>query len=142
MVGAAHPPSALLAVSSTELTIRMVVGLVLVVVLLLALNRVTRRFLAGRPGRGPAIAVRHQQRLDRHTSVTLLTAGERHLLIGTSGQSIVLLAEGDDLAADEAPVTAEAGAAGGSPRSVTVDLRPTRWTSPIRALQNLTVRRH
>ena len=141
MVGGASPTPMLLAVSSTELTIRMVVGLVVVCVLLLALNRVTRRFLAGRSGRGPAIAVRHQQRLDRHTSVTLLTAGERHLLIGTSSQSIVLLAEGDDLAVDAAAPAAQPEAATEPGPGASVDLRPSRRTNPIRALQNLTVRR-
>jgi flagellar biogenesis protein FliO len=128
----------LLAVSSAELTIRMVVGLAVVGLLLWILHRVTRRVLDGRGAGRPTITIRHQQRLDRNASVTLLTAGERNLLIGTSGQAIVLLAEGDDLAARApTPAPAEAGAG----HDVSIDVRSAGWTNPIRALQNMTVRR-
>lgn len=139
--------ASLLAVSSTELTIRMVVGLAVVGLLLVVLTRLTRRFMDGRLGNRPAIAIRHQQRLDKHASVTLLTAGERTLLIGTAGQSIVLLAEGEDLGVRaEVTDTTEATGAGGTDRApagpgATIDVRSTGWTHPIRALQNLTVRR-
>lgn len=143
-------PEHLLAVSSTELTIRMVVGLAVVGLLLLVLTRLTRRFMEGRGGHRPAIVIRHQQRLDKHASVTLLTAGDRNLLVGTAGQSIVLLAEGDDLgvaAQTTDPGDATTGAVtGGSAdeatgSGATIDVRSTGWAHPIRALQNLTVRR-
>jgi flagellar biogenesis protein FliO len=102
--------------------------------LLLILNRVGRRVLDGRTGSRPTITVRHQQRLDRHTSVTLVTAGERNLLIGTSSQSIVLLAEGEDLATRD-PVPAD------DEPAATLDVGTGGRINPIRALQNRTVRR-
>ncbi len=151
----APTPVGLLAVTTAELTIRMVVGLVVVGLLLVVLNRIGRRVLDGRSAHRPAITVRHQQRLDRHASVTLLTAGDRNLLVGTTSQSIVLLAEGDDLAVPGASLgspgrgarTAGAGgagtngAAGGQPASPTIDVRARRGRNPIRVLQNKTVRR-
>ncbi len=133
----------LAAVSTAELTIRMVVGLLVVGLLLLILHRIGRRVMDGRAASRPSITIRHQQRLDRHASVTLLSAGGRNLLIGTSNQSIVLLAEGDDLA--EADPTASRS---GSTRSTgskgtgtgsTIDVRGKG--NPIRTLQNKTVRR-
>ncbi len=126
----------LAAVSTAELTIRMVVGLLVVGLLLLILHRIGRRVMDGRAASRPSITIRHQQRLDRHASVTLLSAGGRNLLIGTSNQSIVLLAEGDDLA-DAAPVT---GAVDETP-STTIDVRSRNRGNPIRTLQNKTVRR-
>ena len=136
---------AMLAVTTAELTIRMVVGLLVVGLLLLVLNRIGRRVLVGRPGHRPVITIRHQQRLDRHASVTLLTAGGRNLLVGTTSQSIVLLAEGDDLTTG-GPVAVGAGANGangasGSSSAPTIDVRAGRGRNPIRVLQNKTVRR-
>lgn len=151
------PTASLMAVSTVELTIRMVVGLAVVGVLLFLLNRMTRRVLDGRSRLRPTISIRHQQRLDRHASVTLLQAGDRNLLIGTAGQSIVLLAEGDDLAVDEPlrpgsstgtrPGSTSGSGSGSGPKAgsgakqgsgSSIDVR-TR--NPIRALQNKTVRR-
>ena len=133
---------AMLAVTTAELTIRMVVGLLVVGLLLLVLNRIGRRVLEGRPGHRPAITIRHQQRLDRHASVTLLTAGGRNLLVGTTNQSIVLLAEGDDLAVNggAASGAGENGAGTKQPGS-TIDVRSGKGRNPIRLLQNKTVRR-
>lgn len=138
-------PGSVLAVSTVELTIRMVVGLAVIGLLLLILNRIGRRVMDGRGGSRPSISIRHQQRIDRHTSVTLLTAGGRNLLIGTSSQSIVLLAEGDDLTNPEPGVTSSNGSAE-SPSSTgatgpTIDVRSGGRGNPIRALQNKTVRR-
>ena len=142
-----------LAVSTVELTIRMVVGLAVIGLLLLILNRIGRRVMDGRGGSRPSISIRHQQRLDRHTSVTLLTAGGRNLLIGTSNQSIVLLAEGDDLAEPEpsGAVTSTgssgavskraSGAVSTGTATTTIDVRSRGRGNPIRALQNKTVRR-
>lgn len=142
------PDPGMLAVSTTELTIRMVVGLIVVGLLLALLTRVTRRVIEGRGGLRPAVTIRHQQRLDRNTSITLLRAGERNLLIGTSGQAIVLLAEGEDLIVPEAADPAgRVGTPSGSPA---VDGGQGRGSGhgggwgrprPIRALQNMTVRR-
>jgi flagellar protein FliO/FliZ len=139
------PPGSVLAVSTVELTIRMVVGLAVIGLLLLILNRIGRRVMDGRGGSRPSISIRHQQRIDRHTSVTLLTAGGRTLLIGTSSQSIVLLAEGDDLTNPEPAATSPNGSAE-SPLSTrttgpTIDVRSGGRGNPIRALQNKTVRR-
>jgi flagellar biogenesis protein FliO len=128
----------ILGASTAELTIRMVVALAVVALLLMILSRMMRRVLGGRNGRRPAIAIRHQQRLDKHASVTLLTAGDRNLLVGTAGQSIVLLAEGDDLAAP-APGPDPGGVADDD-RS-TIDVRNRGLTNPIKSLQNKTVRR-
>ncbi|MEM9563411.1 MAG: flagellar biosynthetic protein FliO [Actinomycetota bacterium] len=143
--------------STVELSIRMVVALVVIGVLLYALNRLTRRILDGRGGSRPVLAVRHQQRIDRHASVTLLTAGGRNLLIGTTNQSIVLLAEGDDLGAPPStgaasldagpgagPTTNGTGATAGGGRgagTAAIDVRTRSGRNPIRALQNKTVRR-
>ncbi|MEL6984475.1 MAG: flagellar biosynthetic protein FliO [Actinomycetota bacterium] len=141
-------PSPLLAVSTVELTIRMVVGLAVIGLLLLILNRIGRRVMDGRGTTRPSIAIRHQQRLDRHTSVTLLTAGGRNLLIGTSSESIVLLAEGDDLAQPDPTQAASNGSTesvSGTPATsgagTTIDVRSRGRANPIRALQNKTVRR-
>ncbi len=149
----------LLAVSTVELTIRMVVALVVIGLLLLALNRLTRRILDGRGGSRPVLSVRHQQRIDRHASVTLLTAGDRNLLIGTTSQSIVLLAEGDDLGTPSAAGSGQTaadpsigsngngagtGAANGTGNGsspAAIDVRSRSGRNPIRALQNKTVRR-
>ncbi len=136
--------SSMLAVSTVELTIRMVVGLVVVVGLLAVLSRLARRALNGRLVSRPAIAIRHQQRLDRHASVTLLEAGDRTLLVGTTGQSIVLLAEGADLASPstEKPDSGRADdTTAATPSEPTIDIRSRGLPNPIRALQNKTVRR-
>ena len=135
-----------LAASTAELTIRLVGGLAVVAVLLTVLSRMMRRYGGGRNGRRPAISVLHQQRLDKHASVTLLAAGNRNLLVGTAGQSIVLLAEGDDLAAaGSAPSPAtdavRADPLDGGGEASTIDVRSRGLTNPIKALQNKTVRR-
>lgn len=127
------------AVSTAELTIRMVVGLAVIGLLLLVLNRIGRRVMDGRAASRPSITIRHQQRLDRHASVTLLSAGGRNLLIGTSNQSIVLLAEGDDLADTDRSSTGASGATGSA--TSTIDVRAKGRGNPIKNLQNKTVRR-
>jgi len=133
----------LAAVSTAELTIRMVVGLLVVGLLLLILHRIGRRVMDGRAASRPSITIRHQQRLDRHASVTLLSAGGRNLLIGTSNQSIVLLAEGDDLADADPRSTASTDATGSTTAATgaTIDVRTRGKGNPIRSLQNKTVRR-
>jgi len=138
--------SAVLAASTAELTLRMLVALGFVAVLLTVLSLTVRRYLGGRGGPRPWVVIRHQQRLDKHSAITLLQAGDRNLLVGTSGQSIVLLAEGEDLVAapaDEAVARTGAGrttttTAGG--RS-TIDVRTRALANPIKILQNKTVRR-
>ncbi len=131
----------LAAVSTAELTIRMVVGLAVVGLLLLILHRIGRRVMDGRAASRPSITIRHQQRLDRHASVTLLTAGGRNLLIGTSNQSIVLLAEGDDLAEADPTAASSTGSTGSTTTGATIDVRTRGKANPIRSLQNKTVRR-
>ncbi len=125
---------ALAAVSTVELTIRMVVALVVVTALLTVLTRSMRRYLQGRHLDRPHIEIRHQQQLNKHASVTLLTAGGRHLLVGSNSQSIVVLAEGDDL-------TVGSAAKPSADPPAAIDIRTRPRPNPIRALQNKTVRR-
>ena len=124
----------LAAVSTVELTIRMVVALIVVTALLTVLTRSMRRFLQGRHLDRPHIEIRHQQQLNKHSSVTLLTAGDRNLLVGTNSQSIVVLAEGDDLTANPA-----SGPKVDDPPAI--DIRTRARANPIRSLQIKKVRR-
>jgi flagellar biogenesis protein FliO len=138
--------SLVLAASTVELTLRMLVALGVVAVLLTILSRTVRRRLGVRGGPRPWVVIRHQQRLDKHSAITLLQAGDRNLLVGTSGQSIVLLAEGEDLVA--APTDEPAGRSGARRTTTstagdrpTIDVRTRALANPIKILQNKTVRR-
>jgi flagellar protein FliO/FliZ len=98
----------ILAASTAELTLRMVVSLAFmggVVLVAMKLVRGRLRLGAGRHG----ITVHSRQQLTKASSVAVIRAGERFFLVGVSDQSVTLLAEGDDLAAgpmvpaDDAP---------------------------------------
>ena len=92
-------PLGLLAASTAELTLRMVVslglmGLATLVVMKLARGRL--RLGAGRAG----IAVHARHQLTRNASVAVIQAGERWLLVGVTDANVSVLAEGGDLVAD------------------------------------------
>ena len=92
----------MLAASTIELGLRMMVSLVLMGVVTLVAFKVLR----GRLKLGPArsgISVEHRHQLNRSASVAVIRAGRRRFLIGVNEQSITLLAEGDDLVADAPP---------------------------------------
>lgn len=87
------------AVSTIELTLRMVVSLALVSGALLLITRFSRsRFRLGGPRATIDVQGRHQ--LTKSSSVALVRAGQRHLLVGVNDHAITLLAEGDDLVDD------------------------------------------
>ncbi|MEM7275029.1 MAG: hypothetical protein AAF547_18245 [Actinomycetota bacterium] len=153
------PMPTVLATSTLELTLRMGVALTLIVLLLAGITRFARGRLVGRGGDRPSIDVAYQRQLTKHATLSLVTAGDRHLLIASNNQAITLLAEGDDLmaGAETGPGDDSAAGEGGD----AIDIRSTRPGSgagvgsgagagsvgpadrgnPIRALQNLTVRR-
>ena len=75
----------------TELAIRLVFSLAVVVGLLLLLGRVAgRRFQAKA---GAVVQVVHRQPLSRGTGVAVVTVGERVLVLGTTEQQVTLLTE-------------------------------------------------
>jgi flagellar protein FliO/FliZ len=91
-----------------ELTIRLIASLAVVVGLMLLLARVVGKRFAARPG--APVQVLHRQPLSRSASVTVLTVGQRVLVVGTTEHQVSLLAELDpeevaldiDLGADAA----------------------------------------
>lgn len=95
-----------LAVSTVELTLRMLVSLALVSALLMLITRFARnRF---RLGTGQAtIDVHHRHQLTKSSAVAVVRAGRRHFLIGVNDHAITLLAEGDDLIQGQDPVTVD-----------------------------------
>ena len=54
------------------------------------------------------LAVLDRRQLTKNAGIALVRAGERHLLVGVSDQGVRLLAEGDDLAPEEATDTVTA----------------------------------
>ncbi|MCP3993181.1 MAG: hypothetical protein GY724_29230 [Actinomycetia bacterium] len=87
----------MIAVSTVELTLRMLVSLTLVSGLLWAITRVARNRMGGGSATAPLdICQRHQ--LTKSSAIAIVRAGQRHLLVGVNDHAITLLAEGDDLA--------------------------------------------
>lgn len=84
------------------LAFRLIVALLFVAGVLYVLTRAARAgklgFLLGTGNERDDLEITAQRALGRHTSVALLRAGDRHLLIGVSDQGVQLLAEGPDLA--------------------------------------------
>jgi flagellar protein FliO/FliZ len=103
----------------TELVIRLIFSLAVVVGLLLLLARVANRRFQGRTG--AAIRVVHRQSLSRSSGVAVVAVGDRMLLLGTTEQQITLLTELEpgsiELPADQG---AALPASGPSPVSATV----------------------
>lgn len=86
----------MMAVSTIELGLRMVVGLAVFLGLAWGLTKVTRNRL-GSLGRDADLDVKARRQLTRSASVAVLRAGNRHFLLGLSDGAISVLAEGDDL---------------------------------------------
>lgn len=76
-----------------ELTIRLIASLAVVVGLMLLLARLAGKRFAARPG--APVQVLHRQPLSRSASVTVLTVGQRVLVVGTTEHQVSLLAELD-----------------------------------------------
>lgn len=76
-----------------ELTIRLIASLAVVVGLMLLLARMAGKRFAARPG--APVQVLHRQPLSRSASVTVLTVGQRVLVVGTTEHQVSLLAELD-----------------------------------------------
>lgn len=102
-------------VSVGELFVRLVVSLGVVVAIMAvaawSLKRLTNGNLGGaargRTGRPVRIEVLARQSLGRRSSVALLRAGDRGLLVGVTDQHVTLLAEttAEELVTQEAPRT-------------------------------------
>lgn len=84
--------------STLELMLRMVVSLLVLGGLFWLINRAAKGRL-GNIGRSPnaPLEIHARKQLSKSSSVALIRAGERHLLIGVTDTGISLLAEGDDL---------------------------------------------
>ncbi len=100
---------------TVELTIRMLLGLVVVAGLLWGATRFASKRL--KPlGATASVVVRGRLQLTRSSSVAVLTVGERNLLIGVNDHAVSLLAEGDDLvAAPVVDVRTDVGPGSGRP---------------------------
>ncbi len=88
----------MIAVSTVELTLRMLVSLALVSGLLLTITRFTKSRMGGRSA-AAALDVCHRHQLTKSSAIAVVRAGQRHFLVGVNDNAITLLAEGDDLAA-------------------------------------------
>lgn len=84
--------------STLELMLRMVASLLVLGGLFWLINRAAKGRL-GNIGRSPnaPLEIHARKQLSKSSSVALIRAGERHLLIGVTDTGISLLAEGDDL---------------------------------------------
>lgn len=105
-------------VSTIELLARMTGSLLVIGGLLWLVQRIGRRRM-GNFGRSAvaAIEITSRKQLTKSSSIALVRAGERHLLIGVSDSGVSLLAEGDDLAIEPTSADIEAGASSGSTSS-------------------------
>ncbi len=85
-------------VSTVELFVRMAASLLVIGGLLWMVQRIGRRRLGGL-GRSVAapIEVTARKQLTRASSIALVRAGERNLLIGITDTGVSLIAEGEDL---------------------------------------------
>lgn len=84
--------------ATAELTIRMLLGLAVIVGMLALGTRMVRRRVGG--AAAVAIDVRGRQVLSKAASVAVVQVGSRNLLLGVSEHGVSLLAEGDDLVDD------------------------------------------
>ena len=83
----------------TELTIRLIVSLAIVLGLLLLCARVAGRRFQGR--RDAVVQVVHRQPIGRHASVSVVNVSGRILVLGTTDQEVRLLTELDPAAIAE-----------------------------------------
>jgi len=84
------------AVSTLELTLRMLVALAVVGVLMYGTMRLARTKV-GVSGTANPISIRARQQLTRSTAAMVLEVGARQVLIAVNDDSVTVLAEGDDL---------------------------------------------
>ncbi len=132
-------------VSVGELFVRLLVSLGVVVAIMAAaawvLKRMTNGSLAsggrGRTGRPVRIEVLARQSLGRRSSIAIVRAGDRGMVLGVTDTNVTLLAEtpADELVIDleEAPRTVSP--VGGDPADATA------WRNITEALRERTVRR-
>jgi flagellar protein FliO/FliZ len=134
-------------VSSVVLVLRVVLSLVVVLGLLaLAARYAGRKGLGGTPTRGRTAAkveVVARQGLGRNTSVVIVRAAERALVLGVTETGISLLADADPSVLDlreETPDPSDPDAQGmgrtGGPVA-----RPSAWKDTLELLRERTVRR-
>ncbi len=97
-----------LAVSTVELALRMILALAILVVVLLGAGRLARKRLGG-AGRMPEIEIAARRQLTKTSTLAVVRAGQRHVLIGVNDHAITVLAEGQDLLADDDGVESEPG---------------------------------
>ncbi|MGH1492427.1 MAG: hypothetical protein ACRBK7_24070 [Acidimicrobiales bacterium] len=143
-----NPSLNVFAVSTVELSLRMGLALVLIVTIITGGTALAKK-RGGRAKHTP-VTIRHQQQLTKHTTLTLLTAGQQHLLIATNNQTTTLLAQGPtltttgvtdndtqtsgidiDIRTPTPTTTTNGGGGGGKPKTL----------NPLKQLQNKTVRR-
>jgi flagellar protein FliO/FliZ len=128
-------------VSLPALLLRLIVSMAVVLLLVRLAGNLLQRSTGGgklrRRGRAE-VEVLLRQPLGRRSSIGVVRAGDRALVLGITDQSITLLAEGDpDVLVPLAPESPRTAAPdGGSPASF-----PT-WTAVVDALRERTVRRH
>ncbi|MEM9466964.1 MAG: flagellar biosynthetic protein FliO [Actinomycetota bacterium] len=94
----------LFAASTLWLGVRLIFSLAIVLGLIWALAWAARRGKGLGLGIGAArgsINVRAREQVGRNTTIALLEVGDRVLLIGANEQAVEVLAEGDDLIAEE-----------------------------------------
>jgi flagellar biogenesis protein FliO len=88
----------MLAASTVELALRMLVSLGFVAGLGWLATQVARTRLIGPGSRRAELRVCARQQVTRSATVAVLQAGDRHFLIGATDAGVTLLAEGDGLA--------------------------------------------
>ena len=113
------------------LGLRLLFSLAIVLGLIMALTWAARRGKGlglgiGGGHKGAMISVRAREQVGRNTTVALLEVGDRILLIGANEQSIGVLAEGDDLLAEEP----EAGSPSGG-TALSTDDRTSSQSDPF-----------
>ena len=87
----------------TELVVRLVFSLMVVVGLLLLLARVAQRRFTG--GRGAMIRVVSRQQLSRSSAIAVINVADRVLVVGTTESGISLLTELDPDSLEVEPLT-------------------------------------
>jgi flagellar protein FliO/FliZ len=129
--------------SSIILVLRVAVSLAVVLGLLaFAARAASRRGLGTAPGRsGARVEVVARQGLGRNTSVVIVRAAERALVLGVTETSIALLADADlsvlDVTTDDPDPAAPGMVRSGGPLSA----RPSAWKDTLEMLRDRTVRR-
>jgi flagellar protein FliO/FliZ len=130
-------------VSSFLLLLRVAVSLTVVLGLLaMAARAASRRGLGTMPGRsGARVEIVARQGLGKNTSVVIVRAADRALVLGVTESSVSLLAEADpsvlDISTDEASPDAQGIARPGGPNQA----RSSAWKDTLELLRERTVRK-